>query len=46
MEALDQKINKLPTPFQLEWRQFSGKPWDWKLVAVSNPAFEIPAEMY
>ena len=46
MEALDHKVNKLPTPFELEWRRLSGKPWDWKLVVVSNPAFQIPAEVY
>lgn len=45
MEVLDESVNKLPTPFELEWRQVSGKPWDWKLVRVSNPAFQIPAEI-
>ena len=42
MEVLDERINKLPTPFELEWRRYSGKPWDWKLARVSNPGFEIP----
>jgi hypothetical protein len=46
MEVLDQRVNKLPTPFELEWHRFSGKPWDWKLVRVSNSGFEIPADMY
>jgi hypothetical protein len=46
MELLDQRVNKLPTPFELEWHHLSGKPWDWKLVRVSNSSFEIPAEMY
>jgi hypothetical protein len=45
MEALDQHVNKLPTPFELEWHRLSGKPWDWKLVRVSNPAFQIPADV-
>jgi hypothetical protein len=45
MEVLDQRINKLPTPFELEWHRLSGKPWDWKLVRVSNSAFEIPADI-
>ncbi len=45
MEALDQRVNKLPTPFELEWRRVSAKPWDWKLVRVSNSAFEIPADV-
>jgi hypothetical protein len=44
MEVLDERINKLPTPFELEWRRSSGKPWDWKLVRVINPGFEIPAD--
>ena len=46
MEVLDQRVNKLPTPFELEWRRVSGKPWDWQLVSVSNSGFEIPADMY
>jgi hypothetical protein len=46
MEVLDQRVNKLPTPFELEWHRLSGKPWDWKLVRVSNSAFEIPVEMH
>jgi hypothetical protein len=45
MEVLDERINKLPTPFELEWRRFSGKPWDWKLERVINPGFEIPADV-
>ena len=46
MELLDERVNRLPTPFKLEWIQLSGKPWDWKLVRVSNSAFEIPADLY
>jgi len=46
MELLDERVNKLPTPFELEWHRLSGKPWDWKLVRVSNSAFEIPADAY
>ena len=45
MELLDERVNRLPTPFGLEWRHFSNKPWDWKLERMSNPAFQIPAEM-
>ena len=45
MTVLDERINKLPTPFELEWRRFSDKPWDWKLVRVRNPAFQIPADI-
>ena len=46
MDVLEERVNKLPTPFELEWRRCSGKPWDWKLVRVSNPAFQIPADAY
>jgi hypothetical protein len=46
MEVLDQCVNSLPSPFELEWHHLSGKPWDWKLARVSNPAFEIPADVY
>jgi hypothetical protein len=46
MEVLDQRVNSLQSPFKLEWQHFSAKPWDWKLVRVSNPAFEIPADVY
>jgi len=46
MEVLDEHLNKLPTPFELEWHHLSGKPWDWKLVRVSNSAFQIPADIY
>jgi hypothetical protein len=45
MEVLDERVNKLPTPFEFEWRRISGKPWDWKLVRVSNPAFQIPVDV-
>jgi hypothetical protein len=46
MEVLDQRVNSLPSRFELEWHHLSGKPWDWKLTRVSNPAFEIPADVY
>jgi hypothetical protein len=38
------RVNSLPTPFQLEWRRVSAKPWNWKLIRVSNPSLDIPAE--
>ncbi|HET9418920.1 MAG TPA: hypothetical protein VFO30_06225 [Chthoniobacterales bacterium] len=38
------RVNSLATPFELEWRRVSTKPWDWKLVRVSNRSLEIPAE--
>jgi hypothetical protein len=46
MEVLDERVNSLTAPFELEWHRLSGKPWDWKLVRVSNSAFEIPADIY
>jgi hypothetical protein len=39
----EQRLNSLASPFELEWRRASGKPWDWKLVRVGNPELEIPA---
>ena len=39
---LKERINPLTTPFELEWRHLSAKPWDWKLVRVTNPELEIP----
>lgn len=37
-----ERVNRLNSPFTLEWRQVSWKPWDWKLARVSNDALEIP----
>ena len=45
MQLLDERVNTLPTPFELEWHRASRKPWDWKLVRVSNPTFQIPADL-
>ena len=45
MQVLDERVNRLPAPFELEWHRVSGKPWDWKLVRVSNPAFQIPTDV-
>jgi hypothetical protein len=45
MQLLDERVNRLPAPFELEWHHVSGKPWDWKLVRVSNPVFQIPADV-
>jgi hypothetical protein len=45
MQLLEEHVNRLPAPFELEWHHISGKPWDWKLVRVSNPAFQIPADV-
>jgi hypothetical protein len=43
-ELLKEQVNSLTTRFKLDWRRLSGKPWDWKLVGVSNSALEMPAE--
>jgi hypothetical protein len=37
------QVNSLTTPFELRWRKVSDKPWDWKLVRVSNPDLDIIA---
>ena len=40
----EQQINSLASPFELEWRHASAKPWDWRLFRVGNPDLEIPAD--
>jgi len=45
MQLLDERVNTLPTPFELKWHRVSPKPWDWKLVRVSNFTFQIPADL-
>jgi hypothetical protein len=44
MALLKERVNSLATPFQLEWCRVSAKPWNWKLVRVSNAELEIPSE--
>ncbi len=44
VESLKERVNSLATPFELEWRRLSARPWDWKLVRVSNSTLEIPAD--
>ena len=39
--AIKNRVNELGQPFELEWRKQSGKPWDWKLVRVTNPALAL-----
>lgn len=41
-----ERVNGLATPFELQWQQQSGKPWDWKLVAVTNAGLELPPDGY
>ena len=38
---IEERVNSLPAPFELEWRRGSSKPWDWRLVCVRNEALEI-----
>lgn len=40
---IKERLNNVRTPFRLDWRRQSGKPWDWQLVRVSNDNLEIPA---
>lgn len=39
---IEERVNSLPAPFELEWRRRSSKPWDWKLFSVRNSSLEIP----
>jgi len=43
---LQERVNTLGEPFALQWRRVSWKPWDWKLVRVTNPALEIPDRLF
>ena len=40
---IEQHVNAVAEPFVLQWRRRSWKPWDWKLVRVSNSEFQLPA---
>jgi len=44
MALVKERINSLGAPFELQWRRISGKPWDWKLIRVSNPELQLPSE--
>lgn len=41
--AVKERVNSLSKPFELEWRRVSVRPWDWRLIRVSNPELQIPA---
>lgn len=43
LALVQDRINPLTAPFELEWRRISHKPWDWKLVGVSNPELQLPS---
>ncbi len=40
---IKERVNSVATPFELEWRHASRKPWDWKLASVRNRDLEVPA---
>lgn len=40
-EMVMQRANSLENDFQFAWQQKSWKPWDWKLVSVSQNEIEI-----
>jgi hypothetical protein len=41
-DFVQDRVNSLESPFEFEWQCGATWPWDWKLIAVRNPAFEIP----
>ena len=41
-DYIQNRVNSLESPFEFEWKRGATWPWDWKLVAVRNPALEIP----
>jgi hypothetical protein len=43
-DYIQNRVNSLETPFEFEWKRGATWPWDWKLVAVRNPALEIPED--
>jgi hypothetical protein len=40
-DFIQDRVNSLESPFEFEWKRGATWPWDWKLVAVRNPALEI-----
>ncbi len=44
MGVVKARVNAIKTPFELEWRRISGKPWDWKLVSVRNQELVVPSD--
>jgi hypothetical protein len=40
-DFVQSRVNSLDAPFEFEWKRGATWPWDWKLVAVRNPALEI-----
>jgi hypothetical protein len=44
MALVKERVNSLARPFEFEWRRQYPRPWDWKLVRVSNASLEIPED--
>jgi hypothetical protein len=40
------RVNSMGEPFVLHWHRESWRPWDWKLVRVSNPSLVVSDEVY
>ncbi|MGZ5019075.1 MAG: hypothetical protein ACXWAV_01475 [Chthoniobacterales bacterium] len=40
-DLVKSRVNHLDAPFELHWQQESWRPWDWKLVRVSNTALDL-----
>lgn len=37
-----ERVNASRTPFELQWRRQSARPWDWQLVRIENPDLVFP----
>ena len=37
-----EKLQELRGPFTFRWQKQSGKPWDWAVVQMDQPALEVP----
>jgi hypothetical protein len=44
VSLIKERVNPLSAPFELQWRHQSSKPWDWKLVRVSNAELQLPTD--
>lgn len=44
-DLFKERVNGLEEPFDLRWRKKSWKPWDWKLVRVTNHSLELPSDI-
>jgi hypothetical protein len=44
VSIIKERVNPLSAPFELQWRRQSSKPWEWKLVRVSNAELQLPPD--